>query len=259
MPNSSSGERRSGRHSFDAGRFLLSGARRAHTVGALRRPAACASLILLAVSTACAPRTPAEDTPPLLPGGYLVRVDSGRSEPGQFVLDQDAQGIHIMTGPGGVAWRPADSVHAGDFRAEAVLTVRDAPVGYREAVGIFVGGRRLDGSDQEYTCLLVRPNGDFQVRRRHGSVTQLLVDWTPHASVQRVVQPGDAPVDTLAVEVSDGEARFLVNGAVVHRASLAEVRPYGSMGIRIDHRLDARLLSWSLDHAPTQPADSTTA
>jgi hypothetical protein len=225
----------------------------------LLQPSAAASFLLLTVSTACAPRTPAEDAPPLLPGGYLVRVDSGRSDPGQFVLDQDTQGIHIMTGPGGIAWRPADSVHAGDFRTEATLTVRDAPVGYREGFGIFVGGRRLDGPDQEYTCLLVRPNGDFQVRRRHGAVTQLLVGWTPHASVQRVAQPGDAPVDTLAVEVSDGEVRFFVNGAVVHRAPLVELRPYGSIGVRIDHRLDARLLSWSLRSAPTQPADSTTA
>jgi hypothetical protein len=226
------------------------------TTGAFRRPTA-AALVLLTVSMACAPRTPAEDTPALLAGGYLVRVDSGRSDPGQFVLDQDPQGIHIMTGPGGVAWRPVDTVRAGDFRAQATLTVRDAPVGYREGFGIFVGGRHLDGPDLEYTCLLVRPNGDFQVRRRHGTVTQLLVDWTPHASVRRVVQPGDTPVDTLVVEVSDGEARFLVNGAVVHRASLVELQPYGSIGVRIDHRLDARLLSWDLGRVAAQPADST--
>lgn len=221
-----------------------------------RQLTACAASVLLAVSLACAPRTPAEDTPPLLAGGYLIRVDSGRSDPGQFVLDQEAQGIHIMTGPGGVAWRPVDTVGSGDFRAQATLTVRDAPIGYREGFGIFVGGRHLDGPDLEYTSLLVRPNGDFQVRRRHGTATQLLVDWTPHASVQRVVQPGDAPVDTLVVDVSNGEARFLVNGAVVHRGSLAEIRPYGSIGVRIDHRLDARILSWSVDRVRTQPADS---
>lgn len=227
------------------------------TLRAIRPPSAAAWSVLLAFSVvACAPRTPAEDTLPLLPGGYLVRVDSGRSDPGRFVLDEDAPGIHIMTGPGGIAWRPADSIPAGDFRIEATLTVRDAPVGYREGFGIFVGGRHLDGPDQEYTGLIVRPNGDFMVRRRHGATTQPLVAWTPHASVQRVLQPGDAPVDTLAVEVSGGEVRFLVNGAVVHRVSPAEIQPYGSAGVRIDHRLDARLLSWSLHRAPAQATDS---
>ena len=62
-------------------------------------------------------------------------------------------------GPAGIAFRSGDQVLSGDFRIEATFAQFGAPVGYREAYGIFVGGRDLESPDQEYTYLLVRPTG----------------------------------------------------------------------------------------------------
>jgi hypothetical protein len=116
-----------------------------------------------------------------------------------------------------------------------------APVGYREAYGIFVGGIDLDGPDLEYTYLLVRPTGDFLVKRRIGEITETIHDWTPHDAVRRVIADGDEPQNTLAIAVLDGETSFFVNDAVVHTQPSARVRPYGVAGVRANHRLDIRV------------------
>ncbi len=177
---------------------------------------------------------------------YVVRLDSESSEPVLFHLVEDDDGIRVQTGPAGIAYRPDDFVRAGDFRVQATFLQYGAPVGYREAYGIFVGGRDLPGPDLEYTYLLVRPTGDFLVKRRIGEVTETLVDWTPHDAVARVVEEGDQPRNTLAISVEGPEASFLVNGVTVHTLPTARARPYGVAGVRVNHRLDVRVDDWLL-------------
>jgi len=128
----------------------------------------------------------------------------------------------------------------------------DAPIGYREAYGIFVGGIDLVGPDLEYTYLLIRPTGDFMVKRRIGEVTETLADWTPHDAVQTVVVEGDEPHNRLAVDVYEREARFLVNDVVVFSIPAARVRPYGIAGVRVNHRLDVRVDDWVIGDTSTQ-------
>jgi hypothetical protein len=94
-----------------------------------------------------------------------MRLDSERGDPAEFQLELEAEGVGIVTGPAGIAWRPTDVVASGDFRAEATFVQYEAPIGYREAYGVFVGGSDLQGPDQEYIYLLVRPTGDFLVKR----------------------------------------------------------------------------------------------
>lgn len=195
--------------------------------------------------------------PPLLPGGYQVVLDGDRQDPGHFLTEETPDGIRFTTGPAGIAWRPADTVLAGDFRAEATLTLQGAPVGYREAYGIFVGGEGLGGPTSSYLYLLVRTTGEFAVKRRVGSGTETLVEWMSHNAVQRVTLDGDTPVNTLAVEVLGEETRFLVNGTVVFLLSTAEAGPYGAAGLRVNHRLDLLLTEWSLGPPPPpEPATS---
>jgi len=194
---------------------------------------------------------------PLLPGGYRVALDGGRLDPGRFVTEETLDGIRVTTGPGGIAWRPQDSVSVGDFRAEAALTLMGAPVAYREGFGIFVGGRNLAGSSARFLYLMVRASGDYMIQRRVGQATETIVDWLPHASVQRVDADGDNPTNTLAVESVGGEVRFLVNGTVVFRMSAAEAAPYGTVGLRVSHRLDLVLGRWTLGPPPPDsPPDS---
>lgn len=221
--------------------------RRCGTVG-------CTLLIGLALAAgSCAPGDevpPGEMRQPALPEGFLIRLDSGRGDVAEFQLSQETGGIAILTGPAGIAWRPEESVTSGDFRASATFVQYAAPVGYREAYGIFVGGSDLQGPDQEYLYLLVRPTGDYLVKRRRGETTQVLVDWTPHESVHRVMAEGDEPENTLSIAVLGGNTVFQVNGTEVHRMPVSEARPYGVAGIRANHRLDILVKDWSLGAIP---------
>jgi hypothetical protein len=192
-----------------------------------------------------------------LPAGYLFRLDSERSDPQEFLVSKEASALHIQTGPAGIVWRPEDVVQSGAFRAEATFVQYGAPVGYREAYGLFVGGLDLDREDQEYTYLLVRTTGDYLVKRRLGETMEILVDWTPHVAVVRVNAEGDEPENALAVEVADGETRFVVNGTTVHSMPTPEARPYGIAGIRANHRLDFRVSTWSLSALATSPDPTT--
>ena len=198
----------------------------------------CAEEDAAAIEAGPEPATP--------PGSYTVRLDSERSDPGQFRLSEADGSVRILTGPAGIAFRPGEQVLRGDFRVEATFVQYGAPVGYREAYGIFIGGRDLESPDQEYTYLLVRPTGDYLVKRRIGDVLETLVDWTSHEAVRTVVDERDEPENTLTVEVVQSETRFQVNGTVVHTMPASETRPYGVAGLRANHRLDIRVTGWSL-------------
>ncbi len=194
----------------------------------------------------------AAETGPAARPSYTVRMDSPSSDPADFRLVEDDDGIRVQTGPAGIAWRPDDVVSAGDMNVQATFEQFDAPIGYREAFGVFVGGIDLEGPDQEYTYLLVRTTGDVLVKRRIGEITETILDWTPHPSVRAVEAEGDRPVNTLGIDVFDGRVHFSVNGDVVHVEPLARVRPYGIAGVRVNHRLDVRVDRWIMRETSEQ-------
>ena len=212
--------------------------------------------MLLALATlgsvACASETPPpqatsespDDTPEGPPASFDVRIYSASTDPPPFQVADDDDGIRVQTGPAGIGYRETDAVLSGDMHVQATFHQFDAPPGYREAYGIFVGGIDLTGPDLEYSYLLIRPTGDFLVKRRIGAITETLVDWTAHPSVQTVQAEGDEPVNTLGIDVFGGETHFVVNGDVVHIESASRVRPYGVAGVRVNHRLDVRVDDW---------------
>ena len=178
--------------------------------------------------------------------GYVMRLDSERSDPGQFVIEELESSLRIQTGPAGIAYHPSDRIDSGDFHVEATYTQYGAPVGYREAYGLFVGGIDLESPENEYTYLLVRPTGDYLIKRRISDITETLVDWTPHEAISTVEADGDEPVNILTIDVFGAETRFLINGVQVHSVPSASARPYGIAGLRVNHRLDVRITDWRL-------------
>jgi len=186
-----------------------------------------------------------------------VELDRDRQDPGRFTTAETPEGIRVTTGPAGIAWRPQDTIPRGDFRVEATVTLMGAPVAYREAYGVFVGGRALDGPAASYLYLVVRATGEFTVRRRVGSATEAVVEWMSHNAVQRVALDGENPVNTLAIEVRGDETRFLVNGTVVFIMPTAEARPWGLAGLRVNHRLDLLLGGWTLGPPPPEEAPTS--
>jgi hypothetical protein len=199
---------------------------------------------MAACASEAEPPEPQGETGPEARPSYVVRMDSESSDPADFRLVEDDDGIRVQTGPAGIAYRPDDMVTSGDVHVQATFEQFDATPGYREAFGIFVGGIDLDGPELEYTYLLVRTTGDYLVKRRIGEITETLADWTPHPSVQRVENEGDRPVNTLGIDVFGGQVHFVVNGDVVFVDELGRVRPYGVAGVRVNHRLDVRVDRW---------------
>lgn len=195
---------------------------------------------------------------PLLPGGYKAVVDVGRSDPGHLEISDTAEALRFTTGPAATAWRPQDTVSTGDVRVEASLKVYGAPVSYSEGYGVFVGGTSMDRPAlQRYTYILVRPSGDFTIRRRAGDTVETVVEWTPHPAVQPVGIDGAEPVNTLVIQVVAGTTDFLINGTRVFSMDPGEVAVRGVAGIRMNHRLDLGLTAWSVGPPPSPAPDST--
>lgn len=207
------------------------------------------SIVASVLAVACAAESPPQQTAESALAArpnYSVRLDSESSALAEFLVVEDDDGVRVQTGPAGIAYRADDVILTGDMNVQATFLQYDAPVGYREAYGLFVGGIDLEGVDPEYTYLLIRPTGDYLVKRRIGAITETLVDWTFHPAVQTVQTEGDRPLNTLGIDVFDGETHFVVNGDVVHTAPASRVRPYGVAGIRVNHRLDVRVDRWVL-------------
>ena len=214
-----------------------------------------ASLLLGACTMGAENQGPPEE--PLLPGGYKAVLDEGSTDPGQFTVADTANVIRFTTGPAGIAWRPQDVAGPGDVRVEGALRLYLAPVAYRESYGIFVGGRNMESADQSYTYLLVRATGDFTIRTRVGGTTEALVEWMPHAAVQRVSVDGEEPVNTLVIQARGGSVDFLINGTRVFSMDAADMDIQGVAGVRINHRLEVGLTDWSLGPPPAEATDST--
>src|SRR3954463_6715444 len=110
------------------------------------------------------------------------------------------------------------------------------PAAHPEAYGIFVGGADLDGANQKYTYFLVRQDGKFLIKRRAGSATPTIADWTDSSAIHQAEKSGKRS-HPLAVEGGREKVRFLVKGTEVLSADNDKVDPAGIAGVRVNHNL----------------------
>ena len=181
-----------------------------------------------------------------VPEGWSVRLDRpGSTAPIHFMSMEGH--LHAVLGPAGIFWQPT-STASGAYRAQGTFTL-NKPSAHPEAFGLLLGGRNLEGADQDYLYFLVRQDGKFLVKHRAGTETHTLFDWTEHAAVQRPGADGKA-TNTLAVDVSAAGARFLVNGTEV--ASLPRVpmlNTEGIVGLRLNHNIDVMVTDFGIHPA----------
>ena len=194
-------------------------------------------LTLLAV-TACltAPLQAQELT---RPRGWQVRFDDASATEAELEMFVSMPpGWHITTGPSAIFWDPALEAR-GDFLLEMEVFLFD-PQGRREGFGLFVGGSDLTGGRQAYTYFLIRDGGEFLIKHRQGDETRNLTPWTAHEAIRSYGDRGeDASVrNVLAVEAGPEQVRFLVNGREVATLPRSEVAVEGTVGLRVNHRLN---------------------
>ena len=176
------------------------------------------------------------------PDGWMTRFDQAdASEADLEAFVEMPPGWHVTSGPAGIYWSPSNTV-SGDFRAEMEVFLFD-PHGRREAFGMFLGGRDLDGAGQEYTYFLLRDGGQFLLKRREGSETPTLQGWTSHEAIQAFADRGDETSvrNLLAVEARGDELRFYVNDAEVATLPRAQANVDGIFGFRVNHALNLHI------------------
>lgn len=180
-----------------------------------------------------------------VPLGWEVRLDQPKegvkvgadSETSDIFFVTMTPGWHITTGPRAIFYHPA-SVASGSFAATAGVYL--FPPGERnEAFGIFVGGRNLDSSEQEYVYFLIRRTGEFLIKRRNGESTEILHDWTRHEAVKPYTADTEGTLhNVLQVDAGDEAVSFLVNGDQVAQLPRSGLHVDGIVGLRVNHALN---------------------
>lgn len=146
-------------------------------------------------------------------------------------------GWHITTGPAAILYHPALKAE-GSFRADA--TIHLFPPGERnEAYGLFLGGKDLDGDSQKYLYFVLRKTGEYLIKRRDGSETSVVQNWTAHpAIVPSTPETSDSVKNDLAVEAGPETIRFFVNGEMVAETDREDLPVDGVVGLRVNHHLN---------------------
>ena len=172
--------------------------------------------------------------------GWESRLDRGTDADSVIHFRTMGSGVHASTaGRGGaIFWQP-DSMGKGNFTISASFTQTE-PSGHPNAYGLFWGGSDLAESNQQYSYFVIRQGGMFLLKKRMGSDTPAVIDWTAHDAINDLDADGRS-TNALAVEVGSSEVRFLVNGTEVATQPRSAVDTDGITGLRVTHLLDVHI------------------
>lgn len=186
------------------------------------------------------------------PEGWTVRLDdaAGHATPGTAApaAGSAAAGIsfvtmkpgwHITTGPAAILYQAAQKA-SGTYTLKSQIFLFD-PGTRQEAFGVLLGGRNLDGPAQAYTYFVIRRTGEFLVRRRTGTTTVNVKEWTANPAIKKFEDraAGQSSVlNVLEVKVAPDATAFVVNGAEVARVPTKDIDTDGIVGLRVNHELN---------------------
>ena len=178
-----------------------------------------------------------------LPAGWKARIDGSAPIAGVMMMPM-GNGLHFMTGPAGIYYKPADKA-AGAYEARATFTQME-PAAHPEAYGIIIGGSGLEGAAQKYTYFVIRQDGKYLIKRRAGADTPTLIDWTDNAAIKKADASGKM-TNALAIDVGKDKVRFLVNGTEVASVDASKVDTAGTPGLRVNHNLNLHVEGFTVN------------
>lgn len=172
------------------------------------------------------------------PAGFMARVDSNPNQPigdmNRASYTRAGDMWVVKTGPHHLVWAPGDSA-SGNYTVTARLQQMENP-SHREAYGVFVGGRNLDRSAQQYLYFVVGGTGEYMISRRDSTKVTQLKSWTANNAVPKRDSTGKAD-QTLAIRVAADSVRFMINDTQVAALPKSGLPTDGVAGIRIGHNL----------------------
>ena len=216
----------------------------------MRRLILCAALVAAATPLMAQGADPDRPAPGggELPAGWHARLDRASASMANVRFVPRGDGFHVTLGPAVVLWNPENTV-TGAYRAQATFGQTKAPT-HPEAYGMIIGGRALEGPQQDYMYFLVRGDGKYLIKHRAGdNELHDIVGWTEHAAVRKQDEQGRA-TNTISVEAGDFGVRWMVNGQQVAEFLKKDV-PYlntdGIVGLRVNHNLDVHVSGFRVE------------
>ncbi len=172
--------------------------------------------------------------------GWEARLDRGGDAASVLSFMTMGSGVHATTASAGAAifWQPS-SMTKGSYTISASFTQAEAS-NHPNAYGLFFGGSDLAGANQRYSYFVIRQDGQFLIKKRMGSETPTVLDWTRHDAINELDAEGTS-TNTLAVEVGSSQVRFLVNGTEVSTQMRSAVDTDGITGLRVTHFLNVHI------------------
>ncbi len=179
-----------------------------------------------------------------LPDGWQMRLDKPDASAKEVNFVNVDGKYRFTTGPAAIYYNQND-VEKGSFQVEAKFDQLQMSA-HPEAYGLFIGGKDLQGEKQQYIYFLVRQDGKYLIKRRNGSETPVVVDWTAAPAVNKADGSGKT-VNSLAIEVTPKTVRFIANNKEVKSIGLADLpATNGQVGLRINHNLDVQVTDFQV-------------
>jgi hypothetical protein len=182
------------------------------------------------------------------PPGWMVRFDPIPANCTPLKLADVSfatmgTGLHVTSGPAALYYNPADTA-SGTYSVSASFANRTT-AGH-EALGLFIGGRNLQDSTQQYLYFVVKPaSGDILIARRNGLAKPIPVDSNRFdPAVAREPSGGGAATNTVEIRVARDSVHFLANDRLVRsvaKSQLGGLSTDGQAGLRVNHNLNVHI------------------
>jgi hypothetical protein len=153
-----------------------------------------------------------------------------------------APGWHVTMGPGGVLY---DARHVADGRFDTELEFFIFPNASNEEIGVFLGGKDLDGAAKSYVAFVVRRDGSAAVLKRSGRSETAVMPWTPSPAV---VSPEKSGKNLIRIAMDSAGVHFLVNGTRLGTWPRADLMLDGHFGMRIGKLVNAHVSRLDMLH-----------
>ena len=123
--------------------------------------------------------------------GWEARLDRGGDAASVLSFMTMGSGVHATTASAGAAifWQPS-SMTKGSYTISASFTQAEAS-NHPNAYGLFFGGSDLAGANQRYSYFVIRQDGQFLIKKRMGSETPTVLDWTRHDAINELDAEGN--------------------------------------------------------------------